>query len=101
MDKTSKNSQAEVDIHHQNFVSDLSQYGLVQVCADKSVLTILLTKEEKSLAQSTTVLEIMKKAVDYTGGKKSVIGVMRNDEDFLLLVLKDNVPQNPYTDARD
>lgn len=77
----------------ENLTRNLSKYGIVQVIKNDFVFTLLMTKDKESLTKFMRPLTIMKLCCDYLGDEKPNIEVMKNEEDFLLLVLKPKVAQ--------
>jgi hypothetical protein len=77
----------------ENLTKTLSKYGIVEVIKDDFVFTLLMKKDKESLTRFMVPLTIMKLCCDYLGDSKPNIEVMKNEEDFLLLVLKPKVAQ--------
>ena len=77
----------------ENLTRNLSKYGVVQVIKNDYVFTLLMTKSNESLSKFLKPMIILKLCCDFLGDEKPNIEVMKNEEDFLLLVLKPRVAQ--------
>lgn len=77
----------------ENLTKTLSKYGIVEVIKNDFVFTLLMKKDKESLTKFMVPLTIMKLCCEYLGDAKPNIEVMKNEEDFLLLVLKPKVAQ--------
>lgn len=72
----------------ENLKEQLNKYGDILVLKDSTIFTLLLKTANRSLANAETTLKILESVLDYLGDTKTKIEAMRNDEDYLLLILK-------------
>ena len=76
-----------------DLTKDLSQYGIVEVIKDDFVFTLHMTKSKEKISKNT--LKIVTLVMKYLNDKKPIIEVMKNNDDFLLLVLKPKIDDTP------
>ena len=76
-------------------IKKLNFYGNIEVIKDEYVFTLLMTKKPNgySLTMQQIPFKILEIVTNYLGDKKPNIEVMKNEVDFLLLVLKPKVVQ--------
>jgi len=74
----------------EEIIKKLSFYGNIEVLKDEFVFTLLMTKKENgyNLTMQQIPFKILEIVTGYLGDKKPDIEVMKNEETFLLLVLK-------------
>jgi len=69
--------------------NELLKYGNIEVIKNDYVFTLLITKEnEYSLTSGQIPLKVLGIVTSYLGQEKPNIEVMKNEEDYLLLILK-------------
>lgn len=73
--------------------NELSKLGTVQVIKNDFVFTVFMTKNNQSLSSGQIPLKVLEITTSYLGSEKPIIEVMKNEEDFLLLILKPKVAQ--------
>jgi hypothetical protein len=73
--------------------NELSKLGIVQVIKNDFVFTLFMTKNNQSLSSGQIPLKVLEITTSYLGSEKPIIEVMKNEEDFLLLILKPKVAQ--------
>ncbi len=67
-------------------LSNLSRYGLVQICKADYVFTLLITGE--NLSRGSVYSEITTAVLNFVGDRYPIVETVRNDENFFCLVLK-------------
>lgn len=72
----------------ENLMSALSEFGQVEICKAGYVFTLLMTG--KGLTKSTTMNSIQMMVLEFTGDDYPTIECMRNDENYVCIVLKPN-----------
>lgn len=72
---------------------ELSKLGIVQVIKNDLVFTLFMTKDKQNLSSGQIPFKVLEIATSYLGSEKPSIEVMKNEEDWLLLVLKPKVAQ--------
>jgi len=65
---------------------ELSKFGLLQICKEGFVFTVLMTG--KGFSSWTRTMDIQKLITDYAGEKYPIVECLRNDDDFFCIVLK-------------
>lgn len=69
--------------------NELIKYGNIEVIKNDYVFTLLMTKaNEHSLTSGQIPLKVLEIVTSYLGQEKPNIEVMKNEEDYLLLILK-------------
>lgn len=69
--------------------NELIKYGNIEVIKNDYVFTLLMTKaNEYSLTSGQIPLKVLGIVTSYLGQEKPNIEVMKNEEDYLLLILK-------------
>lgn len=69
--------------------NELLKYGNIEVIKNEYVFTLLMTKgNEYSLTSGQIPLKVLDIVTSYLGQEKPNIEVMKNEEDYLLLILK-------------
>lgn len=69
--------------------NELIKYGNIEVIKNDYVFTLLMTKaNEYSLNSGQIPLKVLGIVTSYLGQEKPNIEVMKNEEDYLLLILK-------------
>ena len=68
--------------------NELSKLGTVQVIKNEFVFTLMMTKDKQDLSSGQIPLKVLGIVTSWLGSEKPNIEVMKNEEDFLLLVLK-------------
>ncbi len=66
--------------------TNLSKRGTIQICNEGLVFTLLMTG--KNLSDWQTVSAIQMDLLEYAGYKYPVIETMKNDKEFLCIVLR-------------
>ena len=69
-------------------IKELSKLGTVEVIKNDFVFTLFMTKDKKDLTSEQIPFKVLEIATSYLGSEKPNIEVMKNEENFLLLVLK-------------
>jgi hypothetical protein len=71
-------------------ISDLSLYGNVQSIKNDYVFSLLITKKPigYSLTMQQIPLKIIELCLNFLEGQKPTIEVFKNEQDFLILILK-------------
>lgn len=69
--------------------TSLNKYGTVQAAKEGLVFTFLITGTK--LTSMNTVNDVQQKVLQCVGDKYPVIEVMKNDETFILIVLKKKI----------
>lgn len=67
---------------------ELSKFGIVSTIKNDFVFTLLITKDKQKLSKGSTALDILDIVTKHIGEEKPNIEVLKNEEDFLLLILK-------------
>lgn len=67
-------------------IERLSKIGTVEICKAGAVF-VLLMKGEK-LTASSRIISVQMHVVEFCGDKYPIIEVMRNDDDYICMVLK-------------
>lgn len=70
---------------------ELSKLGTVQVIKNDFAFTLFMTKDKQNLSSLQIPFKVLEITTKYLGSEKPYIEVMKNEEDFLLLVLKPKV----------
>lgn len=70
----------------QKFLKQISKYGHVHVAKKGVVFTVFLTGT--GLANMQTVIAIGNLVTDYAGSEFSKVELMKNDDDYFLIILK-------------
>lgn len=73
----------------ENLEKELVKYGDILVLKNSDVFTLLLKTAGRSLANADTTFKILGAVREYLENSKTKIEAMRNDDDYLLLILKD------------
>ena len=69
--------------------NELLKYGNIEVIKNDYVFTLLMTKSNKcSLTSEQIPLKVLGVVTSYLGQEKSNIEVMKNEDDYLILILK-------------
>ena len=72
-----------------DMTNELLKYGNVEVIKNDYVFTLLMTKSNQyNLTSGQIPLKVLGIVTSYLGQEKSKIEVMKNEEDYLLLILK-------------
>ena len=71
-------------------IEKLNFYGNVEVIRNDFVFTLLLTKKQNGLSLSAgqIPLKVLEVVINFIGSEKPNIEVMKNEENFLLIILK-------------
>lgn len=79
----------------EELIEKLNFYGNIEVLKDDFVFTLLITRKPNGWVLTTgqVPLKILEIVTNYLGDKKPMIEVMKNEKDFILLVLKPKVAQ--------
>lgn len=73
-------------------IYELSKLGIVQSIKNDFVFTLLMTKDKQDLSSNQIPFKVMELVVDFVGKDKPNIEVMKNEAEFLLLILKPKTP---------
>ena len=68
--------------------NELSKIGTVQVIKNDFVFSLLMTKDKQNLSDGMVSLKVLDVVTNYLGNEKPIVEVMKNEEDFLILILK-------------
>jgi hypothetical protein len=76
-------------------IEKLNLYGNIEVLKDEFVFTLLITSRVNGWALTTgqVPLKILELVTNYLGDTKPIIEVVKNEKDFILIVLKPKVAQ--------
>lgn len=74
----------------ENLKIKLCRYGNLQILKEGVVFSVLITG--KGMTNSDSVIKIKELIMSYVGEKFPIIEAMRNEEDFLCLILKPKKP---------
>jgi len=71
--------------------NELSKLGIVQSIKNDYVFTLLMTKDKQDLTSNGIPMKVLDIVTSWVGNEKSTIEIMKNEEDFLLLILKPKI----------
>ena len=67
---------------------ELSKIGLVEVIKNDYVFTLYMVSDFQVLSQNRIPFKVMNLVTEYIGNEKSNIEVFKNDDNYILIILK-------------
>ncbi|MBP4139974.1 hypothetical protein [Flavobacterium geliluteum] len=66
----------------------LSKIGIVQVIKNDFVFFLFMTKDKQDLSSNQIPFQVLEICSNYLGYEKPMIEIMKNEENYLILILK-------------